>query len=179
MRSVVSSISGGLMAFHRSDAERLSGGNLPRCGGNLPRSWVRVSVGAEEILRHAARIWKKAHVTTPTSTTPVSTTPISTTVNGESRTVEIAGHESAVDIIREQLGLTGTKLVCAGGVCGACTVQIDGTPVAGCLTPATAMRDAEVTTVEGLGRQGRPPSSSTSLYGTRRTAVRLLHTLAS
>ena len=79
------------------------------------------------------------------------TTPISTTVNGEARTIEVDGHESAVDVIREQLGLTGTKLVCAGGVCGACTVQIDGTAVAGCLTPATAMRDADVTTVEGLG----------------------------
>ncbi len=77
-------------------------------------------------------------------------TAISTTVNGESRTIEVDGHESAVDVIREQLGLTGTKLVCAGGVCGACTMQIDGTPVAGCLTPATAMRDAEITTVEGL-----------------------------
>ena len=82
------------------------------------------------------------------------TPPISTTVNGESRTIEVDGHESAVDVIREQLGLTGTKLVCAGGVCGACTVQIDGTAVAGCLTPATALRDADVTTVEGLATDG-------------------------
>ncbi len=78
------------------------------------------------------------------------TTPISTTVNGDVQTIEIDGHESAVDVVRQQLGLTGTKLVCAGGVCGACTMQIDGTPVAGCLTPATAMRGAEVTTVEGI-----------------------------
>uniref|UniRef100_UPI00261E8596 (2Fe-2S)-binding protein n=1 Tax=Ilumatobacter sp. TaxID=1967498 RepID=UPI00261E8596 len=80
---------------------------------------------------------------------------ISTTVNGESHTIEVEGHESAVDVIREQLGLTGTKLVCAGGVCGACTVQIDGTPVAGCLTPATAMRGGEVTTIEGLETDGK------------------------
>ena len=78
-------------------------------------------------------------------------TAFSTTVNGQAHTIEVDGHESAVDVIREQLGLTGSKLVCAGGVCGACTVQLDGTPVAGCLTPATAMRNAEVTTVEGLG----------------------------
>ncbi len=80
---------------------------------------------------------------------------ITTTVNGEPHTVELDGHESAVDVIREQLGLTGTKLVCGGGVCGACTVLIDGTPVAGCLTPATALRDSEVTTVEGLEVEGR------------------------
>ncbi|MEM9041521.1 MAG: molybdopterin-dependent oxidoreductase [Actinomycetota bacterium] len=77
-------------------------------------------------------------------------TQFTTTVNGEPATLELDGHESAVDVVREQLGLTGTKLVCAGGVCGACTMQIDGTPVVGCLTPATALRDSAVTTVEGL-----------------------------
>ncbi len=75
---------------------------------------------------------------------------IPTTVNGNAVDIEVSGPEAAVDVIREQLGLTGTKLVCAGGVCGACTIQLDGEPVAGCLTPATALRDAEVTTVEGL-----------------------------
>ena len=76
--------------------------------------------------------------------------PIQTTVNGEAVTLEVEGQESAVDAIRGQLGLTGTKLVCAGGVCGACTIHLDGDPVASCLTPATALRQATVTTVEGL-----------------------------
>ncbi|MEL7158454.1 MAG: molybdopterin cofactor-binding domain-containing protein [Actinomycetota bacterium] len=75
---------------------------------------------------------------------------IPTTVNGTAVEIDVSGPEAAVDVIREQLGLTGTKLVCAGGVCGACTIQLDGEPVAGCLTPATALRGAEVTTVEGL-----------------------------
>lgn len=75
---------------------------------------------------------------------------MSTNVNGRAVEIDVDGHEAAVDVIREQLGLTGTKLVCAGGVCGACTIQLDGVPVAGCLTPATALRDADVTTVEGL-----------------------------
>ena len=74
----------------------------------------------------------------------------SSTVNGTPVTIDIEGHEAAVDVIRGQLGLTGTKLVCAGGVCGACTIQVETVPVAGCLTPATALRDANVTTVEGL-----------------------------
>ncbi|MEL6981964.1 MAG: molybdopterin cofactor-binding domain-containing protein, partial [Actinomycetota bacterium] len=71
-------------------------------------------------------------------------------MNGTAVDLEVSGHEAAVDVIREQLGLTGTKLVCAGGVCGACTIQLDGDPVAGCLTPATALGNAKVTTVEGL-----------------------------
>ncbi len=75
---------------------------------------------------------------------------IPTTVNGAAVEINVSGPEAAVDVIREQLGLTGTKLVCGGGVCGACTIQIDGEPVAGCLTPATALQDADVTTVEGL-----------------------------
>ena len=79
------------------------------------------------------------------------------TVNGGEVAVEIEGHEAAVDVIRDQLGLTGTKLVCAGGVCGACTIQIDGTPVASCLTPASALRDSTVITVEGLGGESLHP----------------------
>ena len=75
---------------------------------------------------------------------------IPSTVNGKVIDLDVDGPEAAVDVIREQLGLTGTKLVCAGGVCGACTIHLDGEPVAGCLTPATALRGAEVTTVEGL-----------------------------
>ena len=75
---------------------------------------------------------------------------LTTTVNDEARVVEIDGTESAVDVVRDGLGLTGTKLVCGSGVCGACTVLVDGEPVLGCLTPATRLRDANVTTVEGL-----------------------------
>lgn len=77
-------------------------------------------------------------------------TTFGSTVNGTPVQIAVEGPEAAVDVIRDQLGLTGTKLVCAGGVCGACTVTIDGEPAASCLTPATALRDAEVTTVEGL-----------------------------
>lgn len=75
---------------------------------------------------------------------------ISTKVNGTPVDINVNGPEAAVEVIREQLGLTGTKLACGGGVCGACTIKLDGEPVAGCLTPATALRNAEVTTVEGL-----------------------------
>src|SRR5436190_14539857 len=57
-----------------------------------------------------------------------------------------------IDVVRDDLGLTGTKLVCGAGVCGACTVLVDGAPVASCLMPARAAADKAVTTVEGIGQ---------------------------
>ena len=78
-----------------------------------------------------------------------------TVVNDESRHVVVEGHESALEVVRDTLGLTGSKLVCGTGVCGACTMLCDGEPVLGCLTPATSLRDSAVTTVEGLARDGR------------------------
>ncbi len=61
-----------------------------------------------------------------------------------------------IDVIR-YLGLTGTKLVCGAGVCGACTVLLDGKPVVSCLLPAKAARDRQVTTVEGIAGNGLHP----------------------
>lgn len=77
-----------------------------------------------------------------------------TAVNDEFRVVVVDGHEAAVEVVRDSFGLTGSKLVCGSGVCGACTMLLDGEPVLGCLTPATSLRDRRVTTVEGLGREG-------------------------
>ncbi|MFJ6793600.1 molybdopterin-dependent oxidoreductase [Streptomyces sp. NPDC091268] len=71
-------------------------------------------------------------------------------VNGIRRAVDVDDDPVAVDVVRERLGLTGTKLVCAGGVCGACTIQVDGEPRVSCLTPAALLAGRRVTTVEGL-----------------------------
>ncbi|TDP94937.1 molybdopterin-dependent oxidoreductase [Labedaea rhizosphaerae] len=75
---------------------------------------------------------------------------IGITVNGTEHQVSTDPDRPAVDVIRDELGLTGTKLVCGAGVCGACTLQLDGTPVASCLLPAAALAGKSVTTVEGL-----------------------------
>jgi xanthine dehydrogenase YagR molybdenum-binding subunit len=71
-------------------------------------------------------------------------------VNGERRELATGVDDTAVDVLRDRLGLTGTKLVCGAGVCGACTVLLDGEPVVSCLLPATAVDGRRVTTVEGL-----------------------------
>jgi carbon-monoxide dehydrogenase small subunit len=72
-------------------------------------------------------------------------------VNGEGHTVAAEPHHTLLEVLREELQLTGTKHGCELGECGACTVLVDGVPVLSCLTlPAQLGEDARVTTVEGL-----------------------------
>lgn len=71
-------------------------------------------------------------------------------INGKSREAIIEPHMLLVDVIRERLGLTGTKRACASGNCGACTVLLDGQPVCSCLTLAVFAEGKEIATVEGL-----------------------------
>jgi carbon-monoxide dehydrogenase small subunit len=71
-------------------------------------------------------------------------------VNGEPHEVAFAPHKTLLEVLREELGLTGTKHGCELGECGACTVQIDGTPVLSCLVLAVDAVGRQVRTVEGL-----------------------------
>lgn len=74
-------------------------------------------------------------------------------INGESRTLEFAPLRRLMDVLREDLDLTGTKEGCGEGECGACTVLVDGVPLCSCLVGAGQVDDgAEVLTVEGLER---------------------------
>ena len=75
---------------------------------------------------------------------------VSLVINGERRTVTVDNRTSLLDLLREHLGLTGTKKGCDAGACGACTVLVDGRRVNGCLTLAVRLEGAEVTTIEGL-----------------------------
>jgi len=75
-------------------------------------------------------------------------------VNGLERTVEAHPFARLLDVIREQLGLTGTKEGCGEGECGACTVLLDGRVVNSCLVPAAQAQGAELVTVEGLEQDG-------------------------
>jgi xanthine dehydrogenase YagT iron-sulfur-binding subunit len=75
---------------------------------------------------------------------------VSLTVNGQRHTVTIDNRTSLLDLLREHLGLPGSKKGCNAGACGACTVLVDGRRVNSCLTLAVRLEDAEVTTIEGL-----------------------------
>jgi aerobic-type carbon monoxide dehydrogenase small subunit (CoxS/CutS family) len=72
-------------------------------------------------------------------------------VNGEARELEARADESILDVLRRELGLLSVRETCGIGVCGACTVLLDGEPVSGCLLLAPLADAREITTVEGLG----------------------------
>jgi len=73
-------------------------------------------------------------------------------VNGVARVLQVAPHATLADVLRDQLGLTGTKIGCDRGACGACTVWLDGAPVLSCMTLAADLHARAVTTIEGLAR---------------------------
>jgi carbon-monoxide dehydrogenase small subunit len=81
--------------------------------------------------------------------------PIEVTVNGRARTIEVAAHHTLLEVLRDDLQLTGTKECCLVGECGACTVRLDGRIVDSCLVLAVEADGGEVTTVEGLAPDGR------------------------
>ncbi len=76
--------------------------------------------------------------------------PLTMILNGESVTVEVEPFEILVDVLRDKLGLTGTKIGCNEGECGACTVIMDGQAVLSCLLPAMKAHGREVVSIEGL-----------------------------
>ncbi len=80
---------------------------------------------------------------------------ITLSVNGEDFEVPAAPTDFLVDVIRDRVGLTGTKRGCGIGDCGACTVLVDGVPVLSCLTLAVACQGKRVTTIEGLADASR------------------------
>jgi xanthine dehydrogenase YagT iron-sulfur-binding subunit len=80
--------------------------------------------------------------------------PVTLIVNGVERRIEIAPWTTLLDLLRDHLDLTGTKKGCDLGQCGACTVLVDGRRINACLTLAVMKDGAEVTTIEGLARDG-------------------------
>jgi carbon-monoxide dehydrogenase small subunit len=77
-------------------------------------------------------------------------TRIALTVNGEAVTAEVEPRTHLADFLREELLLTGTHIGCEHGICGACTVLIDGAPARACIAFAAALDGADITTIEGF-----------------------------
>lgn len=76
-------------------------------------------------------------------------------VNGESREVAVLPHHTLLEVLREDLGLIGTKHGCELGECGACTVLLDGVPVLSCLALPVEVQEQEITTIEGIEANGK------------------------
>lgn len=73
-------------------------------------------------------------------------------INGKSRTVEAGEDTPLLWVLRDMLGLTGTKFGCGAGLCGACTVQVGGEAVRSCMTPVSSVAGKSITTIEGLSQ---------------------------
>lgn len=79
---------------------------------------------------------------------------ITLTVNGQSHHLDVSLHRTLLEVLRDELGLTGTKYGCGMGECGACTVLIEGKPVLSCITLAATADGKAITTIEGLAEDG-------------------------
>jgi len=80
---------------------------------------------------------------------------VTLTVNGVARTIDVNPSERLANVLRRELGLTGTKIGCDAGDCGACTVMLDGQQICACMVPAAQAAGRDVVTVEGLARDGK------------------------
>ncbi|HTT40255.1 MAG TPA: (2Fe-2S)-binding protein [Burkholderiales bacterium] len=78
-------------------------------------------------------------------------------INGQPASVEVAGETPLLWVIRDVMGLKGTKFGCGIGMCGACTVHLEGRAMRSCVTPVNAVAGAHITTIEGLDPEGRHP----------------------
>ncbi len=78
-------------------------------------------------------------------------------INGKAVTVDVDEDTPLLWLIRDEAGLTGTKYGCGIGMCGACTVHVDGRATRSCITPVSGIEGAEITTIEGLDPNGAHP----------------------
>jgi isoquinoline 1-oxidoreductase alpha subunit len=81
-------------------------------------------------------------------------------VNGKAVNVDVEPEMPLLWVLRDELGLTGTKYGCGIAMCGACTVHVDGEPTRSCVLPVSAVEGKKITTIEGLSKDGKHPVQS-------------------
>ena len=81
----------------------------------------------------------------------------SITINGKTHEIDVDGDMPLLWFLRDQLEFTGTKFGCGSGLCGACTVHVDGMATRSCITPVASLAGKSITTIEGLSEQGAHP----------------------
>ena len=86
-------------------------------------------------------------------------------VNGQEANVDVPADTPLLWVLRDTLGLTGTKFGCGMAQCGACTVHLDGNPARACVTPVSAVKGRKVTTIEGLSAKGDHPLQKAWIAG--------------
>lgn len=86
---------------------------------------------------------------------PVAMATVTLNVNGQDQTVEVDQNAMLLWVLRNDLGMTGTKFGCGLSQCGACTVHVNGAPVRSCVTPASTVAGMRITTIEGLAPEGQ------------------------
>ncbi len=98
-------------------------------------------------------------MSTPTArrVEPTTEVPISVTVNGHAVEAVVPARQLLADFLRDELRLTGTHVGCEQGICGACTINLDGEPVRSCIMLAAQVDGSSITTVEGLASEGLSP----------------------
>jgi len=115
----------------------------------------RTFIGASITVGGAMTLPLLASCSTQDVEPQAESTTVRMSINGEQRVVDVDNRTSLLDMLRERVGLTGTKKGCDQGACGACTIHLNGERVVSCLTLAVMHDGAEITTIEGLEDNGR------------------------
>jgi xanthine dehydrogenase YagT iron-sulfur-binding subunit len=140
--------------FIMDEKTRTHGDHL-RTSGCDRRSFMTGAAGAAAVIPLRARGAPAVTGEIPTAQDPSLPVTLTLRVNGETHALDIDARTTVLDALREHIGLTGSKKGCDHGQCGACTVLIEGRRVLSCLTLALAAQDQEISTIEGLAREGK------------------------
>jgi isoquinoline 1-oxidoreductase alpha subunit len=138
-----------------SFAQGFSDTDIARIAAYLRRTRTNLPPGPTSTRRSPRYAGRSAPRTKDRRSEPLNM--ITFHINGRAVTIDVEDDTPLLWVIRDVIGLTGTKFGCGIGMCGACTVHVGGRPTRSCITPVGYVADAEITTIEGLDPQGQHP----------------------